>query len=192
MAWRSLILFALLFLLGCSSTLVLRNADVKVAEQAYLGSPAVFFLDKVVVPVLPDGRIGKIRAIADGQWSWVKTQSDLSAWADKEWENFMRRHGQTMVTDPKKSDYHVLCDVVKIYAEKFNEYMGAHKFAAHVVMRVTIKRASDGNSVYAKEIRQSFAVTVPVKGLENAGDEAIYNYCLSAVFQNCLEKIRLP
>ncbi|MBP5627703.1 hypothetical protein J6X96_06030 [bacterium] len=192
MAWRSLILFALLFLLGCSSTLVLRNADVKVAEQADLGSPAVFFLDKVVVPVLPDGRIGKIRAIADGQWSWVKTQSDLSAWADKEWEIFLRRHGQTMVTDPKKSDYHVLCDVVKIYAEKFNEYMGAHKFAAHVVMRVTIKRASDGNSVYAKEIRQSFAVTVPVKGLENAGDEAIYNYCLSAVFQNCLEKIRLP
>ena len=192
MAWRSLILFALLFLAGCSSTLVLRNANVKVAEQANLGSPAVFFLDKVVVPVLPDGKIGKIRAIADGQWSWVKTQSDLSVWADKEWENFFRRHGQTMVTDPKKSDYHVLCDVVKIYAEKFNEYMGAHKFAAHVVMRVTIKRASDGNSVYAKEIKQSFAVTIPVEGLENAGDEAIYNYCLSAVFQNCLEKIRLP
>ena len=192
MAWRSLILFALLFLSGCSSTLVLRNANVKVAEQANLGSPAVFFLDKVVVPVLPDGKIGKIRAIADGQWSWVKTQSDLSVWADKEWENFFRRHGQTMVTDPKKSDYHVLCDVVKIYAEKFNEYMGAHKFAAHVVMRVTIKRASDGNSVYAKEIKQSFAVTIPVEGLENAGDEAIYNYCLSAVFQNCLEKIRLP
>jgi len=192
MAWRSLIIFALLFLSGCSSTLVLRNANVKVAEQANLGSPAVFFLDKVVVPVLPDGKIGKIRAIADGQWSWVKTQSDLSVWADKEWENFFRRHGQTMVTDPKKSDYHVLCDVVKIYAEKFNEYMGAHKFAAHVVMRVTIKRASDGNSVYAKEIKQSFAVTIPVEGLENAGDEAIYNYCLSAVFQNCLEKIRLP
>lgn len=192
MAWRSLILLALFFLAGCSSTLVLRNANVKVAEQANLGSPAVFFLDKVVVPVLPDGKIGKIRAIADGQWSWVKTQSDLSAWADKEWEIFFRRHGQTMVTDPKKSDYHVLCDVVKIYAEKFNEYMGAHKFAAHVVMRVTIKRASDGNSVYAKEIKQSFAVTIPVEGLENAGDEAIYNYCLSAVFQNCLEKIRLP
>ena len=192
MALRSLILFALLFLSGCSSTLVLRNANVKVAEQANLGSPAVFFLDKVVVPVLPDGKIGKIRAIADGQWSWVKTQSDLSAWADKEWEIFFRRHGQTMVTDPKKSDYHVLCDVVKIYAEKFNEYMGAHKFAAHVVMRVTIKRASDGNSVYAKEIKQSFAVTITVEGLENAGDEAIYNYCLSAVFQNCLEKIRLP
>lgn len=192
MAWRSLILLALFFLAGCSSTLVLRNANVKVAEQANLGSPAVFFLDKVVVPVLPDEKIGKIRAIADGQWSWVKTQSDLSAWADKEWEIFFRRHGQTMVTDPKKSDYHVLCDVVKIYAEKFNEYMGAHKFAAHVVMRVTIKRASDGNSVYAKEIKQSFAVTIPVEGLENAGDEAIYNYCLSAVFQNCLEKIRLP
>ena len=192
MAWRSLILLALLFHSGCSSTLVLRNANVKVAEQANLGSPAVFFLDKVVVPVLPDGKIGKIRAIADGQWSWVKTQSDLSAWADKEWENFFRRHGQTMVTDPKKSDYHVLCDVVKIYAEKFNEYMGAHKFAAHVVMRVTIKRASDGNSVYAKEIKQSFAVTIPVEGLENAGDEAIYNYCLAAVFQNCVEKIRLP
>lgn len=190
MAWRSLILC--LLLAGCTSSITLKNANIKAAESANLGAPAVFFLDKVKVPVLTDKRIGKIRAIADGQWSWVRTDSDLSLWAEKEWENFMRRHGQTMVLDPKKSDYHVLCDIEKIYAEKFNEYLGAHKFASHVIMRVTIQRASDGYSVYAKELRESYAVTIPVEGLENAGDEAIYNHCLSAVFQKCLEKIRLP
>ena len=190
MAWRSLILS--LLLVGCTSSITLKNASVKVAEHSDLGAPAVFFLDKVETPVLVDKRIGKIRAIADGQWSWVRTDSDLSAWAEKEWETFFRRHGQTMVTDPRKSDYHVLCDVKNIYAEKFNEYLGAHKFASHVVMRVTITRAANKSTVYAKELRQSFAVTVPVEGLESAGDEAIYNHCLSAVFQNCLEKISLP
>ena len=190
MAWRSLILS--LLLVGCTSSITLKNASVKVAEHSNLGAPAVFFLDKVATPVLIDNRIGKIRAIADGQWNWVRTESDLSLWAEKEWESFFRRHGQTMVLDPKKSDYEVLCDIKKIYTEKFNEYLGAHKFAAHVEMRVTISRTNSKSTVYSKELKQSYSVTIPVEGLESAGDEAVYNHCLSAVFQNCLEKITLP
>ncbi|MBR5623896.1 hypothetical protein IKW72_02655 [bacterium] len=197
MAWRSLtsLFFCLLasaFLTGCATDITLRNAQVKVTESAKLGSPAVFFLDKVATPLLVNDRIGKIRAVADGQWNWVKTKSDLSLWADREWETFLQRHGQTFVTDPARSNYHILCDVSKIYLEKFNEYLGAHKFASHVVMRVTITRSDNGSTVYSKELKQSYAVTIPVEGLESAGDEAIYNHCLSAVFQNCLEKIVLP
>lgn len=182
-------LLALLALAGCGTDITLRNSTPKVVHTAQLGSPAVFFLDKVQVPVLKKDRIGKIRAVSDAQWSWVYTKSDLSAWADAEWAAFFRHYGHTMVLTPKKSDYGVLCDVTEIYAEKFTPYSGPAKFVGHCSMRVTITRTGSGETVFARELKKAYSVAVNEGA---ATDEAAYNHCLSTAFQLCLEDIVLP
>ena len=186
-----LLLGALLFLTGCGTDIVLRNSLVSPAETAQLGAPSVFFLDKVGVPVLEDYRIGKIRAVSDAQWSWVHTKSDLSLWAEKEWENFLQRHGQSMIKSRRGCEYEIVCDIERIYVERFYSYTEHSRFAAHVVMRVNIKRISDGKVVYFNRLKNSFAMMISHHVLGKMSDEAAYNYCLSVVFQGCLEKIVL-
>ena len=182
----------LTFISGCSSQLVLQNANVKLKSKAVLTqNHSTFFIDYISVPRMFKERIGKKRNHVGNFLAWIYTdQSNLEKWCENEWEIFLKRHGDTVISDYDKADYIVKCSINKIWTEKKWKWMYNDKFSAHIRMNVKITERSTGKKVFNKNIKYDFNTERAYERNNEISDEQMFNYCLSTCFQNALEKIK--
>jgi hypothetical protein len=187
--------FSLLLLItisGCSTELVLRNANINAKSKAHLNQKqSTYFIDYIVVPRMFKERIGKKRSYTGRFLSWVYTdQSHLEKWCENEWEIFLKRHGNIVISDFDKADYTVKCDVTKIWTEKKWQWKYNDGFSAHIIMNVKIIERLTGRKVFSKTLESDFNTERAYERNNEISDEQMFNYCLSTCFQNALEKIK--
>ena len=183
-------LFLLITISGCSTELVLRNANINTKSKALLNQKqSTYFIDYIEVPRMFKERIGKKRNHVGNFLAWIYTdQNLLEPWCENEWEIFLKRHGNMISSDFDKADYIVKCNVAKIWTEKkweYNDY-----FSAHIRMHVKITERATDKTVFNKNIKYDFNTERSYERNSNISDEQMFNYCLSTAFQNALEKIR--
>jgi len=191
--WCSItgLIAVLLFCTACSHQLVLHNTPVPIKQTAKLGTPASVFVDRVHVPFILQNQIGRKKNFAGDFLAWIKTDSDMAAWAENEINSFLKRHGHTIVSDLKKADYILICDVTDIKAEKRNRWDNNDTFNSTIELNMKIKKVREGITVFNRLYATSYnAVRMKEKEAANP-DEKMLNYCLSMVFQKALEQVRL-
>jgi hypothetical protein len=180
-----------LFCVACTHQLVLRNTPVPVKQYARLGEPARVFVDRVNVPYLIKRQIGRKKNFAGDFLAWIKTDSDMSAWAENEINTFLARHGHTVVGNIREADYIIICDVLDIQADKHNRWDYNDTFSSSIDLKVTIKNVHEGVTVFDREYSTHFDIRRPKEQEASMPDENMLNYCLSMVFQKALEQIQL-
>ena len=183
---------SLIFSLGCSTQLVLQNANVTLKPKAVLSNKkSTYFIDYIEVPRMFKERIGKKRSHTGRFLAWVYTdQSNLEKWCENEWEIFLERHGNVVIDDHDKADYIVKCNVDNIWIEKKWNWKYNDGFGSHITMKVKITECSTGNKVFNKTIKYHFNTERAYNRNNEIADEQMFNYCLSTCFQNALEKIK--
>lgn len=188
-----LLLTFLIFISGCSTKLVLLNANVNLKPKAILTpKQSTFFIDYIEVPRMFKERIGKKRNHVGNFLAWIYTdQKHLEKWCQTEWKIFLNRHGNSVIHDFDKADYIVKCTIVKIWTEKKWKWMYDDEFASHIRMNVKITERSTAGKVFNKNIKYDFNTNRAFERNSEINDEQMFNYCLSVSFQNALEKIKL-
>lgn len=176
---------------ACTHQLVLRNTPVPVKQYARLGEPARVFVDRVKVPFLTNRHIGRKKNFAGDFLAWIKTDSDMSVWAENEINAFLKRHGHTVVPNLQEADYIIVCDVLDIQADKHNRWDYNDTFSSSVDLNVKIKKVREGVTVFDRDYSTHFDIRRPKEQEASMPDENMINYCLSMVFQKALEQIRL-
>ncbi len=187
-----LLLPFLIFISGCSTELVLRNANVNLKPKATLSpKQSTYFIDYIEVPRMFKERIGKKRNHVGNFLAWVYTdQNHLEKWCENEWEIFLNRHGNIVIHDYDKADYMVKCSIINIWTEKKWKWKYNDEFGTHIIMNVKITERSTGRKVFNKNIKYDYNTERAYERNNEIDDEQMFNYCLSVCFQNALEKIK--
>jgi len=188
----SLLLPFFIFISGCSSNLILQSANINPKPQAILNEKtSAYFIDSITVPRLMKERIGKKRNHVGNFLAWIYTDHvELANWCEKEWEIFLKRHGNTVVSDFDKADFIIQCIVINIWIEKKYEWKYNDDFGAHITMNVKITERSTDKKVFNRTLKYHFNTERAYERNNEISDEQMFNFCLSTVFQNALEKIK--